>query len=281
MRQRIGLLLLGLLLVAVTGQAVPYANVGALFELGSGARPLGMGGAFVALADDGNAPFYNPAGLAWENGVTVSSLFARQFDALNYAAFSLAFPYFGVSGLALASGTIGTGETAFQYTSEAGLLSFGVPIGPVGLGARVKLYRVSAPYTATGWGIDPGVLVVLGPVRLGALYENAYSRGVTFADGHTESWTPSLNLGAAIVLSPHDGIAWSVSVEGKGLFGTTPAFLAGLEARVGALSARLGYDGAGLACGLSVRFASFAIDWAYATRSALPDSYRVSLTYRF
>jgi len=29
-----------------------------------GARPLGMGGAFVALSDDANALFYNPAGLA-------------------------------------------------------------------------------------------------------------------------------------------------------------------------------------------------------------------------
>jgi len=282
MKPRIGLFfLIGLLLLCVGTQAAPYANVGALFELGPGARPLGMGGAFLAIADDANAAFYNPAGLGWQTGITVSSLFARQFNALNYAALGLTVPYLGITGLALDSGTIGTGETAFHYASEAGVLSFGVPIGPVGLGARLKLYRVSAPYTATGLALDPAVLLVLGPVRVGALYENAYSRGVTFADGHTEAWEGSLALGIGLVLTPHDGVEWSASVEGTGLLGIDPQILAGLEARIGALSARLGYDGTGLTCGLSVHFANFAVDWAYAARSILADSHRVSLTYRF
>jgi len=33
-------------------------------DLGSGARPAGLGNAFLALADDGNTVFYNPAGMA-------------------------------------------------------------------------------------------------------------------------------------------------------------------------------------------------------------------------
>jgi hypothetical protein len=33
-----------------------------------GIRPLGMGGAFVAIADDQNAVFYNPAGLTQRQG---------------------------------------------------------------------------------------------------------------------------------------------------------------------------------------------------------------------
>jgi hypothetical protein len=32
-------------------------------NLGAGARPMGMGGAYTGLADDANAPFFNPAGL--------------------------------------------------------------------------------------------------------------------------------------------------------------------------------------------------------------------------
>ncbi|MEI7974158.1 MAG: hypothetical protein WCH11_07310, partial [Bdellovibrio sp.] len=39
------------------------------------ARALGMGDAFVAVADDSSALFYNPAGLAWlESGQFVGSL---------------------------------------------------------------------------------------------------------------------------------------------------------------------------------------------------------------
>ena len=32
--------------------------------IGVGSRPLGMGGAFVGIADDVTAGYYNPAGLA-------------------------------------------------------------------------------------------------------------------------------------------------------------------------------------------------------------------------
>jgi hypothetical protein len=44
----------------VGGDAYPFLKVGV------GARALGMGGAFVSLADDGTAPYWNPAGLGLE-----------------------------------------------------------------------------------------------------------------------------------------------------------------------------------------------------------------------
>ncbi|HSH68317.1 MAG TPA: hypothetical protein VK997_00265, partial [Deferrisomatales bacterium] len=59
----------GLLLLALAAPA-PAAELPSYFE---GVRPLGMGGAFTAVADDENALFYNPAGLdrvpAWGLGV--------------------------------------------------------------------------------------------------------------------------------------------------------------------------------------------------------------------
>ncbi len=59
-----GLLLLGLLLLGVSqpGRASTFrAN-------GLGARARGMGGAYVAIADDTSAGFWNPAGLAFVSG---------------------------------------------------------------------------------------------------------------------------------------------------------------------------------------------------------------------
>ncbi|MBL9004357.1 MAG: outer membrane protein transport protein [Myxococcales bacterium] len=44
--------------------AVPVAQAGGMFVSPHGARPLGRGGAFVAGADDLNAIYYNPAGVA-------------------------------------------------------------------------------------------------------------------------------------------------------------------------------------------------------------------------
>ena len=49
-------------------QAGVGSSSGADFlRLGGGARPLGLGEAFVGQADDASAIFYNPAGLAQLN----------------------------------------------------------------------------------------------------------------------------------------------------------------------------------------------------------------------
>lgn len=50
------------LVVVADAQATKYA--GAFMMDGGGARPLGMGSAFVAVADDASATFWNPAGIA-------------------------------------------------------------------------------------------------------------------------------------------------------------------------------------------------------------------------
>ena len=52
--------ILPLLLVAVLSGPAFAKELPAFYE---GVRPLGMGGAFTAIADDNNAIFYNPAGL--------------------------------------------------------------------------------------------------------------------------------------------------------------------------------------------------------------------------
>src|ERR1700704_5064086 len=49
---------------------------------GWGARPVGMGGAFTAIADDSNAPLYNPAGLVQVQWNEMSAMYSRLFSGL-------------------------------------------------------------------------------------------------------------------------------------------------------------------------------------------------------
>jgi hypothetical protein len=258
-----------------------YEGVGAIFSLGSSGRGLGMGGAFMALVDDEGAVLYNPAALGRYEGIGITSLLASGFGGIVHGVVGFAMPYFGVNAFLLDSGAIPTDAGSFRYASQGVVASLGVPIGPVALGVRGRLLRISSPTDGRGWAVDPSILVALDSIRVGLLFEGALSGPVVYESGAEEAWDRSLRLGAAITLSPTPDVLWSTSFEAVGLFSASPYLTAGLEAWIGGLGARVGFDGRGPTFGLSVRFASLQFDWAYAMRSDLGDSHRVSFTLRF
>ena len=62
-----------------------------------GARPLGMGGAFVAVADDINSVYWNPAGLAnIKNKVLTLTLDTDKYDD---GTWKYSYPYFFAAGI--------------------------------------------------------------------------------------------------------------------------------------------------------------------------------------
>jgi len=50
-----------------------------------GARPSALGGAFTALADDANAPAYNPAGISLTTSNELTLMYARLYAGLDFA----------------------------------------------------------------------------------------------------------------------------------------------------------------------------------------------------
>lgn len=74
------LVLFGAVLADAPAGATKYA--GAFMENGGGARALAMGGAFVAVADDPSAVFWNPAGLATTEGRQLLLMHAERFGDL-------------------------------------------------------------------------------------------------------------------------------------------------------------------------------------------------------
>ena len=90
MKQKLGLVLLFILVTASQSLAGRYAAE--FLRLGVGARAAGMGNAFVAIADDGTASYWNPAGLGNLTHHQISFTHVQLFDNLaqhNYANFSL------------------------------------------------------------------------------------------------------------------------------------------------------------------------------------------------
>jgi tetratricopeptide (TPR) repeat protein len=83
-------------------------------DLGVGARPIGMGNAYTALADDVNAIYYNPAGLAQLDECQFTSGYGKLYWGLD-------------DGSNLGSGFIGYAHPLYHWgTLGAGWVNFGL-----------------------------------------------------------------------------------------------------------------------------------------------------------
>jgi long-subunit fatty acid transport protein len=107
-----------ILLIAVAALQVSAQGTGGVSKRGTtaapflsvpqGARALGMGGAFVAVADDPSAMYWNPAGIADLRGVQFT------FDHTYWIA-DLAYEYVGATVNMGSAGSVGVSVTASNY----------------------------------------------------------------------------------------------------------------------------------------------------------------------
>ena len=283
---------------AATGET--YSHAAAIFQIGAGARPLAMGGAFAGVADDENALFYNPAGLAFWRRAGLTSFYSTQYEVVGYGALGLALPGFGLGALYLSSpGIAGAGPDSqilpeFAYTNLAGLVGTAGHLGPLAVGIRGKYLSVTsaAPGTletvnGSGFSGDAAALVALGPFRVGLVYENLMGQGLRYSTGFEEPWERRLTAGASVRLGPLLLAADVESLGGGGRF-----YHAGAELTLGLLALRAGATGSltgsgspdqerDLSAGAGLRLGGLQVDYAYLMPSALPETHRISLTLRF
>lgn len=84
------------------GMAAERRYAGAFLELGVGSRALAMGGAYVSVADDGTAFYWNPAGASLLYRQELSGMYASLFNSLerhHYIGFTR--PLYGGAALSL------------------------------------------------------------------------------------------------------------------------------------------------------------------------------------
>ena len=187
-----------LTLIALLGYTAAEAAekyAGDFLTLGVGARPLGMGGSFAAIADDSTATYWNPAGLGRLRRSEVTFMHSSlgdldSYDFVNYihpigenASLGLSWLRVGIDDIPITSlrrpanpvspanrpEKIGT----FSSTDNAFFLSYGRQVGlnlestPLKLfvGGNAKLVYITAlrNTNAIGVGGDVGVLWSTNP----------------------------------------------------------------------------------------------------------------------
>ena len=115
---RITISIIGLLILCAGDTSAAFNDIGV------GARPLGMGGAFVALADDGNAANYNAAGLGYINSAHLSLTTTQRFRGLiNYNHIGGIIPLRSAGSFGASIGVLS--ENSGVYKEQTIAISYG------------------------------------------------------------------------------------------------------------------------------------------------------------
>ncbi len=237
MKLRSLLLTIILLPASLTAQSVAkYA--GEFLAIGVGGRAMGLGGAYVALANDATAGYWNPAAAAALEYPEVFLMHDERFAGLvNYDVAAVAIPYgpdasvaltvlrLGVDGIpdtrnALidqnGNGQLDPGDridysriTYFNSADWAAFVTYAQRSSDdLSYGLNVKLIRRGlGDATATGIGFDVGVRYRAAErVVLGANLQDATTSLVAWSTGRNELISPTLKVGAAASIDLFGGV---------------------------------------------------------------------------
>jgi hypothetical protein len=198
--------------------------------VGGGARPIGMGRAFGAVADDADAIFINPAGLGQMKRPQATAMFTNLLGGdVYYSEFCGAIPSvfgsFGVgyitTGVNQIPTLVGSQEVltdyydsvlAFNYSS--GLSRFFQYADNVFMGCNLKLFNRGFTgglnQTSSGFSADFGLKYIVSPyLNLALVRQNfvpfSLGAGLHSTGGLTEALASSTNLSLAAKPVPFNG----------------------------------------------------------------------------
>ncbi len=284
-------------MLAVFITAAVFAETPAAFAFlssGAGARALGMGGAFTAVAGDASALYWNPAGLA---GIDIYKThftgmftnmdhnrlmgFAGLYEKMENGAGSagLSLYYFRVGEI---EGRDAAGAATGEFEYNAGVFSASyanVISDSLKAGLSVKYYYASVLETAgRGFGADLGLLFKpLGPYFSAGLVLKDLNTGINWDTGRVDYVKTTLTLGAVQSLIYEKFI---VSFEVEGSAAGTLRYRAGGEYIFNnTFSVRLGLNQGDLATGFGVSYQNYRLDYAFALdKDGFADVHRFSFS---
>jgi hypothetical protein len=287
-----GLILTPIVFTLLILQPVLAADAGSFLRIGVGARALGMGGAFIALADDPTAIYWNPAGLACLHSGELSSMYTNQFGlGAHYSFLAYSQPWgkkrawaIGLINLSLGQIPItGLDEygrpVVIRYTGSsetASLLAYGQTLFRSSFGVTIKGIRQTlADESSLGLGIDLGAKIPLfEDLSLGAILRTGF---VNWSTGEKVVFPAQAILGVAYRLFPKLTIAFDAGLQ----TGRRIEVHAGTEYwLIPQLALRMGIDRGKLTAGAGFVIKQFKLDYALVFHN-LGLSHRLSFGMRF
>lgn len=284
-----------LILLFIISFGAKYA--GEFMELGVGARPLGMGSAFVAISDDATAPYWNPAGLANLKAKELFLMHSQNFGGtINHNTVSYVYPdTVAKQGMGISLYEVGIPEmpidTLDSLERTANLsdwvfyLSYAKNTGWGSIGLSVKgITRKWAVNSAYGIGTDVGALFKYKDLSFGISIENLFGTVLVWNTGTKEYLPPVIKMGGAFLkyfpsTSSNVIVASGIDINLEQKMSETPLgdTHLGIEYWYKGLYAfRIGQDWGKLTVGAGIIYRQFKFDYAMRFHPELGRCDRIS-----
>ncbi len=285
---------------AFLDQGQPDATAASFLKIGIGARAEGMGGAFVGLADDPSAVYWNPAGLSQLNCSQVMFMHHRWAQDITYECLGYALPIDPKNTVAIAVTFLHMDEilgydqddnptSCFSAYDAAILLGYSREISPhLSLGGTAKaILEKLEDEKAQAAGFDIGLLCDLSILSFGLSLRNLGTK-LKFVE-RKHPLPTDLRAGIALrVLNDHLLLSTDIDF----LADTPPEFRQGIECSFqDVLFARGGVEYKTQdqssppltrpTVGGGVRISNLQFDYTYSSVKYLGDLHNFSLIYRF
>jgi hypothetical protein len=293
--------------------AFVYAEQGttaaSFLKLDQGIRPVSLGGAFTAAADDVNAIMYNPSGLSQLKGIEITSMYsiwfagifygylAGAFNAGEIGTFGIGVVYVGVNDIPRWD-ALGQPGAAFGAYDLGVNLAYGTAINKeLSLGITLKAFNESIDDSgAFGFAADLGAIYKL-PIKDFQLGMTIVNLGPKFGFGEA-FWLPiAFKFGASYkgIRNMMLNMDYIQPIETYGILAM------GMEYWYrDLLVMRLGFQFQGkfdlqewyenfagpdimgsLVLGAGIKIDIYEIDYAYRQFGVLESTHRIGLTLKF
>jgi len=268
-------------------------------QYGAGARSLAMGGAYVGLADEASAPYWNPAALTQIDEHQFLSMYAPFFEKTNYNFLSYVHPLGRLGNLAIsdvllhsggyeevnyAGEVVGTNKSIFK---NAVIISYADRVhGKISMGASLKLIHERVmKYSGNGRGIDLGILYEpLDELSIGLAVQNVLQPKVTLRDDPDVYKT---NVKAGLALTTFSN-RLTLTADINKLVDEKAYFCAGLEispwertssSSLKRVDLRAGFNHLQtFTCGIGLKIKIFSVDYAFNTHE-MGNLHKFALTF--